>query len=99
MAKTIIWEGEDILIGRKCRMWALQNAGPTSSINILVQFDTNKNTNKRFRAGKRKLEALQTEQGVDSGDPKVSTDFLKLGMTNYPLRTALPRAYSNMVKF
>jgi hypothetical protein len=68
-------------------MWALQNAGPTSNINILVQFDTNKNITKRFRAGKRKHETLQTEQGVDSGDPKVLTDFLKLGMTNYPLRT------------
>ena len=79
-------------------MWALQNAG-SRGINILVQFDTKKNNIKSFRAGKRKHETLQIEQGVDSGDPKISTDFLKLGKINYPLRTTSPRAHSSMVKF
>jgi hypothetical protein len=62
----------------------MQKVGSDDNVNVIVQFDTEKNKTTRYRALKGKLETLQEMPGVDSGDPKMLTDFLKWGMTNYP---------------
>jgi hypothetical protein len=62
----------------------MQRVGSDDNVNVIVQFDTEENKTTRYRALEGKLETLQEKPGVDCGDPKVLTDFLKWGMMNYP---------------
>ena len=62
----------------------MQQVGSTDDVNVLVQFDTEENKTTRYRVGKKALKTLQTMKGVNSGDPKVLTDFIRWGIANYP---------------
>jgi hypothetical protein len=62
----------------------MQKVGSNDNVNVIVQFDTEENKTTRYRVEKGKLDTLQEMPGVDCGDPKVLTDFLKWGITNYP---------------
>jgi hypothetical protein len=62
----------------------MKQVGSTPDVNVIVQFDTEANHTTRYRVGKKKLTAVQEMPGVDCGDPRVLTDFLKWGMKQYP---------------
>jgi hypothetical protein len=62
----------------------MKAVGSTAAVNVLVQFDTEKKVTTRYRVEKGKLKVLQKMAGVDCGDPKVLTDFLKWGIENFP---------------
>ena len=67
----------------------MKQVGSTADVNVLVQFDTESNKTTRYRIEKNKLKTLQKMGGVDCGDPKVLTDFIKWGMTNFPAQRYL----------
>ncbi len=62
----------------------MQQIGSTPDVNVIVQFDTEANETTRYRVEKEKLTVLQQMKGVNCGDPKVLTDFLKWGIKTYP---------------
>jgi uncharacterized membrane protein len=62
----------------------MKRVGSTSEVNIIVQFDTEESRTTRFRVEKNKLRMLEEMPGLDCGDPKVLTSFLKWGMKNFP---------------
>src|SRR5262245_601784 len=82
--------GDDNLQGAgKDDMTKMQSLRTTDDVNILVQFDTESNKTTRYRVEKNRLKALQQMPGVDSGDPKVLTAFLKWGMKAFPAKRYL----------
>lgn len=62
----------------------MKRVGSTDQVNVLVQFDTERNKTTRYRVEKQKLRVLQQMPGVDCGDPKVLKAFLKWGVKSYP---------------
>jgi hypothetical protein len=62
----------------------MRQVGSAPAVNVLVQFDTEENKTTRYRVEKNKLTTLKVMPGVNAGDPKVLTDFLKWGATTYP---------------
>ena len=62
----------------------MQRVGSTTRVNVIVQFDTEKNKTTRYRVEKKKLSVLKSLPGVNSGDPRVLTDFLKWGVKSFP---------------
>jgi cysteine peptidase C11 family protein len=62
----------------------MKRVGSTPEVNVLVQFDTEKNTTTRYRIEKNKAKVLQRLPGVDCGDPKVLTQFIQWGIKNFP---------------
>jgi hypothetical protein len=64
----------------------MKKVGSTADVNVLVQFDTEQKKTTRYRVEKRKLKTVQKMPGVDCGDPKVLTDFIKWGIKNFPAR-------------
>ena len=62
----------------------MQQIGSTPDVNVIVQFDTEANKTTRYRVEKKKLTVLKQMKGVNCGDPKVLTDFLKWGIKTYP---------------
>src|SRR5689334_6641214 len=62
----------------------MKKVGSTSQVKIIVQFDTEENKTTRYLIEKDKLTTLQELPGVDTGDPKVLTDFIKWGINKYP---------------
>jgi hypothetical protein len=93
MTKTAQWTwlvymaGDNNLEGAgRDDLLEMKKAGSTSDVNILVQFDTEQNKTTRYRIEKGKLKVLQEMPGVDCGNPKILTEFIKWGMKNYPAR-------------
>jgi len=64
----------------------MQQVGSTAQVNVIVQFDTEENKTTRYRVEKNKLKVEQEMPGVDCGDPKVLTDFIKWGSQKYPAK-------------
>ena len=64
----------------------MKRAGSTADVNIIVQFDTEANKTTRYRVEKNKLKVLQQMPGVNCGDPKVLTNFLKWGVKTFPAK-------------
>ena len=62
----------------------MKRVGSTDQVNVVVQFDTEENVTTRYRVEKGKLKQLEKMKGVNSGDPKVLTAFIKWGMKNFP---------------
>lgn len=62
----------------------MQQVGSTDQVNVIVQFDTERNKTTRYRVEKDRLTVLQEMPGVDCGDPKVLTDFIRWGIQQYP---------------
>src|SRR5438552_18415931 len=62
----------------------MKKVGSTADVNVIVQFNTEQNTTTRYLVEKNKLKTLQTKAGVDHGEPKVLTRFIKWATTNYP---------------
>lgn len=62
----------------------MKQVGSTDRVNVIVQFDTEKNKTTRYRVEKKKLKVLQQMPGVNCGDPKVLTGFLKWGIKTFP---------------
>ncbi len=62
----------------------MKQVGSTADVNVIVQFDTEKNKTTRYRVEKNKLKVVQQLPGVDCGDPKVLTQFIQWGTKNYP---------------
>jgi len=62
----------------------MKKVGSTADVNVIVQFDTEQNTTTRYLVEKNKLKTLQTMAGVDCGDPKVLSDFIKWATKNFP---------------
>lgn len=63
---------------------SMQQVGSTDQVNVIVQFDTEENKTTRYRVEKGNLSVLQEMPGLDCGDPKVLTDFIKWGIQQYP---------------
>src|SRR5512139_2881655 len=64
----------------------MKQVGSTADVNVIVQFDTEENQTTRYRVEKKKARVLQQLPGVDCGDPKVLTEFIKWGTQNYPAK-------------
>ena len=62
----------------------MKAVGSTDKVNVIVQFDTEKDVSTRYRVEKNKLRVLEKSRGKNMGDPKVLTDFLKWGVKSYP---------------
>ena len=62
----------------------MQRVGSSANVNIIVQFDTERQRTMRYRVDKGRLTTLQSHRGVDCGDPKVLTDFIKWGAATFP---------------
>ena len=62
----------------------MKQVGSTAEVNILVQFDTEKNETTRYRIERNRAKVLEQLRGVDCGDPKVLTQFIQWGIKNYP---------------
>ena len=62
----------------------MKRVGSTADVNVIVQFDTEANKTTRYRVEKNKLKVLQQMPGVNCGDPKVLTNFLKWGIKTFP---------------
>lgn len=67
----------------------MKKIGSTAAVNVIVQFDTEQNKTTRYLVQKSKLKKLQTMPGVDSGDPKVLSDFIAWGTKNFPAQRYL----------
>lgn len=68
----------------KADLAEMKQIGSTPDVNVIVQFDTEANKTTRYRVEKKKLTVLQQMKGVNCGDPKVLTAFLKWGVKTYP---------------
>ncbi len=64
----------------------MKQVGSTDQVNIIVQFDTEKNKTTRYRVEKNRLKSLQQMPGVNAGDPKVLTSFIQWGTKNFPAK-------------
>jgi len=64
----------------------MMKVGSDSKTSIVVQFDTEENKTTRYLIEKNKLTVLQEMPGVNTGDPKILTDFIKWGTKNYPAK-------------
>jgi Clostripain family len=64
----------------------MMKVGSDSKISIVVQFDTEENKTTRYLIEKNNLKVLQEMPGVNTGDPKILTDFIKWGTKNYPAK-------------
>jgi cysteine peptidase C11 family protein len=73
----------------------MQIVGSDSKINIVVQFDTEQNKTTRYLVEKNNLKVLQEMPGVNCGDPKVLTDFIKWGTKNYPANYYLVNVWNH----
>jgi hypothetical protein len=62
----------------------MRQVGSTPQVNVLVQFDTEENKTTRYRVEKKRLRTVGRMPGVDCGDPKVLTDFIRWGIEHYP---------------
>lgn len=62
----------------------MKQVGSTADVNVIVQFDMEENRTIRYRIEKNKLKAVQQLPGVDCGNPKVLTQFIRWGIKNYP---------------
>jgi hypothetical protein len=62
----------------------MQQVGSTPEVNVIVQFDTEKDKTIRYKVGKGTLQELAVMPGVDCGDPAVLTEFIRWGMESYP---------------
>jgi len=67
----------------------MKRVGSTADVNVIVQFDTEANKTTRYRVEKNKLKVLQQMPGVNCGDPKVLTSFLKWGVKTFPAKRYL----------
>ena len=67
----------------------MKRIGSTADVNVVVQFDTEANKTTRYRVEKNKLKVLQQMPGVNCGDPKVLTSFLKWGIKAFPAQRYL----------
>lgn len=67
----------------------MKRVGSTPQVNVIVQFDTESNKTTRYRVEKNKLKTLTQMPGVDCGDPKVLTGFIKWGMKTFPAKRYL----------
>ena len=93
MAKTAQWTwliymaGDNNLEGAgRDDLAEMKQVGSTADVNIIVQFDTEENQTTRYRVEKKKATVIQRLPGVDCGDPKVLTEFIKWGTQNYPAK-------------
>jgi hypothetical protein len=64
----------------------MKQVGSTADVNIIVQFDTEEKETTRYRVEKKKARVLQRLPGVDCGDPKVLTEFIKWGTQKFPAK-------------
>lgn len=62
----------------------MKEVGSSSELNIIVQFDTEENKTTRYLVEKNKLTVIHEMPGVNTGDPKILTDFIKWGTAKYP---------------
>jgi hypothetical protein len=62
----------------------MKEVGSSSELNIIVQFDTEENKTTRYLVEKNKLTVIDEMPGVNTGDPKILTDFIKWGTAKYP---------------
>jgi hypothetical protein len=62
----------------------MRQVGSSDRLHVLVQFDTERSGTTRYRVQKGRLAKLQHMPGVNSGDPKVLTEFISWGMQKYP---------------
>ncbi len=62
----------------------MKQIGSTSDVRVIVQFDTEENKTTRYLIEKKKAKVIQQLPGVDCGDPKVLTQFIRWGTKNYP---------------
>jgi len=62
----------------------MKQVGSTDDVNVIVQFDTEENVTTRYRIEKNKARVVEKLSGVDCGDPKVLTQFIKWGVQKYP---------------
>jgi len=62
----------------------MKRVGSNKDLNIVVQFDTEQQQTTRYLVQRNRLKTVQTMDGVNCGDPKVLTDFIKWGKKNYP---------------
>jgi cysteine peptidase C11 family protein len=62
----------------------MQRVGSSEDVNIIVQFDTERQRTMRYRVDKGRLTTLQSLRGVDCGDPRVLTEFLTWGTATFP---------------
>ena len=62
----------------------MKQVGSSDHLNLLVQFDTERKGTTRYRVVKNRLTRLQHMPGVDTGDPKVLTDFINWGTQHFP---------------
>jgi hypothetical protein len=67
----------------------MKRVGSTADVNVIVQFDTEANKTTRYRVEKNKLKVVQQMPGVNCGDPKVLTSFLKWGIKTFPAKRYL----------
>jgi hypothetical protein len=73
----------------------MQKVGSDSKVNIVVQFDTEENKTTRYLVEKNNLKVLLEMPGVNCGDPKTLTDFIKWGTKNYPAKYYLVDVWSH----
>lgn len=64
----------------------MKRVGSSAQVSVIVQFDSESNKTTRYRIEKNKLKTLEQMPGVDSGDPKVLTAFMKWGMKTFPAK-------------
>jgi hypothetical protein len=93
MSKTGTWTwlvymaGDNNLQGAgSTDLTEMKRVGSTDDVNVLVQFDTKANKTTRYRIEKNKLKVLEQMPGVDCGDPKVLTSFIRWGIKNFPAK-------------
>jgi len=73
----------------------MQIVGSDSKVKIVVQFDTEQNKTTRYLVEKNNLKVLEEMPGVNCGDPKVLTDFIKWGTKNYPAKYYLINVWNH----
>ena len=62
----------------------MKEVGSNDRLKIVVQFDTEQNKTTRYLIEKNGLKILQEMPGVNTGDPKILTDFIKWGINEFP---------------
>ncbi|MEK6225569.1 MAG: clostripain-related cysteine peptidase [Chloroflexota bacterium] len=67
----------------------MQEVGSSDRLNVIVQFDTEVKGTTRYRVEKGSLATIEKMPGVDTGDPKVLTQFISWAINKYPARRYL----------